>query len=253
VVTPEGVEDRFSEKIWRFPVTRFCYTPPHEDIPIRDAPFQNNGHITFGSFNKLSKLTDEVVAVWSEILAHVPEAKLMLKSRQLEDPEIRLTTQARFSQHGIPPKRLILEGVTNRNDYLEAFNRIDIALDPFPFPGGTTSADAIWMGVPVLTRKGENLISRQGEGILTSAKLTEWIATDNENYVRKAVAFATDLERLVELKKELRKRDESRPLYDADQFARDFEVLVRSIWKDYCKEKGVAIADSPVLDFSKWT
>ena len=251
VVTPPADESCFVEHIWRLPETRFCYTPPSTEVTVREAPVSRHGHVTFGSFNKLNKLTDRVMSVWARILEQVPDARLFLKAKQLDDADVRKGVEARFQHFGIAPERLILRGVTSRFEYLADFNQIDIALDPFPFPGGTTSADALWMGVPVLTLQGDSLISRQGEGIVRSANLSDWIATDEDDYVHKAVNFAQDHQALIQVKQSLRERVMTSPLFDTQRFARNFENAMGSIWGDYCRKAGLVASDAPKLDFSK--
>jgi predicted O-linked N-acetylglucosamine transferase (SPINDLY family) len=194
---PYGVESHYIEKLWRLPETRFCFTPPATHIPVSDPPYARNGFITFSCFNNLSKITDHVISVWSEILLKVPGAKLYLKAKQLGEYSVDEAVRLRFYKNGIESSRLILEGPSSRQDYLGAYNLVDIVLDPFPYPGGTTTLEALWMGVPVLTRKGNSILSRKGESIANNIGKNHWIAENDEEYVKKAVCWASDIDFLL--------------------------------------------------------
>jgi len=231
---PESEEAQFTEKIWRLPETRLCFTEPEVDIEVAPLPAQGNGYITFGCFNNLSKLNDGVVALWAQVLQAVPKSRLYLKAKQLNEASVKQSISYRFSAHGIPAERLTLEGPEPRENYLAAYNRVDIALDPFPFPGGTTSVESLWMGVPVLTLAGERFLSRQGVGILKNAGLPEWIATDTADYVKRAVEHAGDLTRLATLRHGLRQQVLASPIFDAARFAGHFEAALRGMWGQWC-------------------
>lgn len=167
-------------------------------------------------------------------LASVPNSRLFLKAKQINESSVRQNTIERFAVHGIDANRLILECPEPRKEYLAAYNRIDIALDPFPFPGGTTSVEGLWMGVPVLTLAGERFLSRQGVGILMNAGLPEWIAADADDYVARAVAHARDLQCLSNLRNGLRQQVLDSPIFDAPRFAKNFESALRGMWQAWC-------------------
>lgn len=228
---PESEELHFTEKIWRLPETRLCFTPPDIELDISPLPALTNGYITFGCFNNLTKMNDEVVALWSRVLASVSDSRLFLKAKQLTELEVREHTVARFAEHGIDADRLILEGPDSREKYLATYHQIDIALDPFPYTGGTTSVESLWMGVPVLTLAGESFLSRQGVGILMNANLPEWVAADEDDYVRRAALQAGDLQSLSALRNGLRQRLQTSPIMDARRFAIHFESAVRGMWE----------------------
>jgi predicted O-linked N-acetylglucosamine transferase (SPINDLY family) len=178
-------------------------------------------------------MNDDVVALWSRVLDAVPGSCLFLKSSQLKDASVRQVTINRFAVHGISADRLILEGSETRERYLCAYHRVDISLDPFPFPGGTTSVEGLWMGVPVLTLAGERFLSRQGVGILMNANLPEWIAADAGDYVARAVTHAGDLQKLAKLRKGLRQQVLASQLFDAPRFANNFENALRGMWTQW--------------------
>lgn len=230
-VAPPSEEGHFSEMVWRLPETYLCFTPPPVDIAVAPLPARASGTITFGCFNNLAKLNDAVVALWARVLHAVPDARLFLKTKQLASVDSGASMRARFGAHGIAPERLILEGASPRHELLAAYHRVDIALDPFPYPGGTTSVEAMWMGVPVLTRRGDRFLSRVGESIAHNAGLAEWIAADDDDYVARAVRHGADLDALDSLRAGLRERVMASPLFDAARFARHFERALWAMWE----------------------
>ena len=234
---PESEEIYFTETIWRLPDTRLCFTPPDINVTIRPLPALTEQRITFGCFNSLHKMSDAVVALWARVLAAVPDSRLFLKARQLYQPAAREAVIEQFSRHGIPPVRLILEGPSIRANYLAAYNRVDIGLDPFPYTGGTTTAEALWMGVPVLTLSGQHFLPRQGVGLLMNAGLPEWVASDADDYVARAVSHAGNLERLAVLRSQLREQVLASPVFDAARFAMHFEAALRGMWEKWCGEQ----------------
>lgn len=231
---PASEECHFTEKIWRLPETRLCFTPPDFDIPVGPLPALTNGIVTFGCFNNLAKMNDAVVALWSRILTAAPASRLFLKTKQLADASVREHTLSRFAAHGISAARITLEGPTPRADYLAAYRRVDIALDPFPYPGGTTTVEALWMGVPVLTLAGERFLSRQGVGLLMNAQLPEWVANDLDDYLARAIAHAQNLPRLAALRTQLRSQLLASPLCDGLRFAGHFALTLRGMWQAWC-------------------
>ncbi|MBK5969058.1 MULTISPECIES: tetratricopeptide repeat protein [Thiorhodovibrio] len=231
-VTPAGEEDHFSERVWRLPESYLCFSAPQEAPAVAALPARGAGTVTFGNFNNLAKMTERVVAVWARILHALPNARLFLKTKQLADPSAVAQARARFAAHGIGPERLRLEGPAPRAELLAAYAQVDIALDPFPYPGGTTSCEALWMGVPVLTKRGDRFLSHVGESIAHNAGLPEWIAADDADYVAKAVAFAADLDALAALRARLREQVAASPLFDAPRFARHFEAALRGMWDE---------------------
>lgn len=233
---PVAEEAHFVETVWRLPESYLCFTPPAVDVPVAPLPALTAGHITFGCFNNLAKMNDAVVALWARVLRAVPESRLFLKTRQLDEASVRLSVIQRFAAHGIDAGRLILEEGATRAELLAAYHRVDIALDPFPYPGGTTSVEAVWMGVPVLTLAGDRFLSHIGESILQNAGLPDWIAIDAEDYVARAAIHAGDRQRLALLRKALRQQVLASPLFDAPRFARHFETALRGMWTQWCNQ-----------------
>jgi predicted O-linked N-acetylglucosamine transferase (SPINDLY family) len=233
---PESEEVNFTEKIWRLPETRLCFTPPDVAMEVSPLPALSKGYVTFACCNNLPKMNDAVVALWARVLVAVPNSCLFLKAKQLDIDAVRQSTLERFVAHGIDPERLILEGPTRRAEYFSAYQRVDIALDPFPYTGGTTSVESLWMGVPVLTLAGKSFLSRQGVGLLMNAGLPEWIAEDHDDYVARAVSHAGDLQALSSLRSELRQRVLDSPIFDAPRFAQHFETALRGMWQKWCAD-----------------
>ncbi|MEI6732676.1 MAG: tetratricopeptide repeat protein [Comamonadaceae bacterium] len=233
---PEGEEVNFTEKIWRLPETRLCFTPPDADVEVNPLPALINGYLTFGCFNNLTKMNDQVVNLWARLLAALPDSRLFLKSAQFKEISTQQSVAERFAACGIVPTRLMMEGLSSRAEYLKTYQRVDIALDPFPYTGGTTTCEALWMGVPVMTLTGERFLSRQGVGLLMNAGLPEWIASNAEGYVARAVLHAADLKALALLRANLRQQVLASPLFDASRFASHFEAALRNMWQRWCTQ-----------------
>ncbi|KUZ15973.1 hypothetical protein WI69_07390 [Burkholderia diffusa] len=230
---PAGEAHHFTERPWRLPDSWLCFTPPAYDVAVGPLPMAANGSVTFGCFGKMVKISDEVVALWSRILHALPDARLLLKAHELGAGDLGQATLDRFARHGVRADRLILEGGSPRAEYFDAYNRIDIALSPFPYPGGTTTAEALWMGVPVLGMKGSRFVTHICESMLHAAGMSEWIADDEAAYLAKAVAFARDRDRLAALRATLRERTLASPLCDASRFARNLEDALHGMWACY--------------------
>lgn len=235
VVLPPGDEAYYIEKPLRLPGCYLCYTPPRETVAPSPPPMLQKGHLTFGCFNNLAKINDEVLAAWAAILSRLPDAQLLLKTAVLREAETAQKLRARFAAAGGDVGRLDLEGHSPRSDYFARYATVDFMLDPFPFPGGTTTAEAIHAGVPTLTRRGRGgMISRNGETLLSAVGLQDWIAADTAAYIEKAVTFARDRDGLAAI----RARLSLGPLGDAATYARGLEAAWRSIWRDWCSRQG---------------
>jgi len=235
-VTPMDEEQDFSERIKRLPECYFCFSPPEYDIEIAELPALRNGYITFGCFNNFSKVNNSVISLWARVLSAIPESKMYLKTSQLDNPEIVQNTIDLFAASGISSNRLVFEGRTERIDYLKSYNKVDITLDPFPYPGGATSVESLWMGVPVLTKKGNWFIAHNGETIARNSGQSHWIAQDEGDYLNKAINYSSDLTALARVRAGLRRQILGSPLFDAQRFARNFEQVMVDIWRDYLKQ-----------------
>jgi protein O-GlcNAc transferase len=237
VILPPGEEGFYVEKPWRMPDSYLCFTPPDIPIAVGALPAERSGTITFGSCNNVLKVNKLVVAEWSRLLRAFPNSRLLLRSALLSGDEIRHELARQFVAHGIAAERLTLLPIGRRAELLATYNEIDIALDTFPYGGGTTTVEALWMGVPVISRRGDRFSGRVSESILTAVGLPELVAADADDYIGKAVALAQDLPRLAALRSSLRNRVVGSPLCDAPRFTRHLEHAYRSMWRSWCTSK----------------
>ena len=233
---PIGMTEHLNtENLLRMPDIFCCYGIPGKVVSVREKPcFEDNGYITFGCFNTFTKVTDPVLRCWQRIMSRVPESRLLLEIRGIElNTKFREEVFARLHDSGLPMDRVILEPRKKENQFI-LYNRIDIALDPFPCAGGTTSMDTLWMGVPLITLAGGHFVSRMGVTILSNAGLSELIALTEDEYIEKAVEIALDLDKLQRIRAGLRAKVMASPLMDGDRFTRNLEKAYRRIWQDWC-------------------
>lgn len=236
---PERLDAQFTERIWRLPETRLCFTPPDADVPVSALPSSHGQTFTFGCFNNLTKMGDEVVALWARVLQAVPGSRLMLKASQFDEASVCDDVRARFAAQGVAGDSLLLSGRSSREDYLKAYHQVDIGLDPFPFTGGTTTVESLWMGVPVLTLAGDRLLARQGVGMMVNAGLPDWVVDSADAYVERARALAADAAALAALRARLREQVLASPLFDAPRFAMHLEQALRGMWQERCRGAGL--------------
>lgn len=241
-VIPAEDDWQWSETPWLLPGTYLCFSRPDVGLAVAPPPAAGQGRITFGSANNINKLSDQSVELWARVLHAVPGSRLLLHSNSLSDPVTVSRTLGRFAAHGIEESRLQLAGnQPSDSHHLARYGDIDIALDTFPYSGCTTTMEALWMGVPVLTLHGDRYVARMSENILHNVGMADWIASDADAYVAKAAAFAADLEGLTTLRAGLRQRLEASPMMDAPHFARSFEAALRGMWRAWCAtQTGVA-------------
>jgi predicted O-linked N-acetylglucosamine transferase (SPINDLY family) len=223
-----------AEKPVRLPDCWCCYQPIGESPEITALPALTAKGVTFGSLNNFAKVHDSVLALWARVLDAVKGSRLLMFC---PEGQARERVQAFFAARGIATQRLDIVGIVSRHEYLTLYQRIDIALDPFPYNGMTTTCDALWMGAPVLTLPGAMPASRAGLSILTSVGLSELAASSEDDYVRIAVKLAMDLPRLADLRATMRPRMLASPLMDAPRFARNVEAAYRSMWQAWCAER----------------
>lgn len=231
VSVPADHQDQFTEPLWYLPETRLCFTPPDEAPPVSEAPCTARGYITFGSFQTMGKINNAVLDVWAEILRATPNAQLRVQNAALRDAEVAQELRMRLAQRGVTPERVQTQGPTPRSAYLAAHQDIDIILDTFPYPGGTTTCEALWMGVPTVTLSGETLIARQGTSMLSAAGLPDWVAETPADYVALACQKASDPMTLAQLRLDLRERVRTSPLFDGQLFAQRFCEAMWEIWR----------------------
>jgi predicted O-linked N-acetylglucosamine transferase (SPINDLY family) len=238
VMVPRGGAERFTERVIRLP--SFYAHAPLDDAPEPGPPpLLRNGYPTFASFNAPAKLNDAVLSLWARLLLRVPEARLVLKYRaHFLVPALRRRVLAAFAAHGVEPARITLpeEAAQQRAAHLARYREVDIALDPFPFCGSTTSFEALWMGVPVVTLPGTNMISRWSASLLKVGGATDLIAATPEDYLAIAAGLARDPARLTGLRAGLRGRLAASSLCDGPAKARQIERLYRAIWRRWCRQ-----------------
>jgi predicted O-linked N-acetylglucosamine transferase (SPINDLY family) len=229
---PPGLTDSLhTERLERLPTTFFCYQPSSYAPEVGPLPAERNGYVTFGSVNAFTKITPQVLDVWAQILLRVPGARLMIRGDMTNSLRERL--QQLFAGHGIAAERLELVNRLPRPAYLELISRLDIALDPIPFNGHTTTCDCLWQGVPVVTLSGDTYVSRFGGSGLATLGLSELITRTPEEYRDCAVALAGDLKRLSEHRATLRARMAASPLLDFKGFTANLEAAYLRMWDDY--------------------
>lgn len=234
--TPAGSPQRFAEQLIFLPETRLCWTPPEFAPPVAVPPLGRYGRITFGSYNRADKLNPGLLAVWARILAHVPQARLLLKGVAYAQSEVRRHFGERFARLGVSSDRIEWRGPSSHAELLAEYAEIDIALDTTPYNGGATTCDALWMGVPVIALRAERMIARQSAAMLDCIGHGEFVADSLEGYVELAVGLAADSARLAALRTELRDAMMQSPLCDGRRFARDFAAALRKVWRLRCQE-----------------
>ena len=232
VGVPESHQGQFTETVKYLPNTRFCFSAPLFTIPVEPLPALSKGYLTFGCFQNLSKISDEALTVWKAILTQLPDAKIRFQCKQLRDKTMTSYFYQRLLTFGFKTEQISLHSATNRDAYLIAHHSIDFILDTFPYTGGTTTCEALWMGVPTLTLAGDTLLARQGASLLASAGLNEWIANDITVYQQKALSFASDLHYLSALRSQLREQVLRSPLFDAKTFAHHFGRALWEMWEE---------------------
>lgn len=236
---PVGLTDAFyAERLIRLPHGFLCYRPDENSPQVKDFPALTTGHVTFGSFNNLAKVTDAMIALWCRILGAVPGSRFVFKSKAFAEPTVRARIEEAFSEQGVELSRVdLLAWVPSTEGHLGVYSSIDIALDTFPYHGTTTTFEALWMGVPVVTLAGEVHAARVGVSILSRMGLPELIAQAPDDYVRIAVELAGDWPRLQELRQTMRLRMEEKGLMDAKIITRELESAYQDMWRTYCDKQ----------------
>ena len=232
--TPPDLAHLYSERLLSLPDGYVCYSPPAYAPDTAPSPALANGYVTFGCFNNLAKITPRVIAVWSEILHRVPDARLILKTHQFSDGATANRVRAAFAHHGIEPGRIGLRGASPHRAFLAEYNDIDIVLDPFPYSGGLTTCEALWMGVPTITMPGESFAARHSLSHMSNAGLPDWVAMDAAAYIAMAVARAGNIAEMAAARTGLRARVKASPLCDAARFGRNLGDALRFAWRDWC-------------------
>jgi protein O-GlcNAc transferase len=242
---PEGSEAQFVEPIISLPTGRFCFQPvPWAPATVAPPPYLKSGHVTFGCFNNTAKINAEVYDVWARILVAIPNATLILKWRTFADDLLCQTVRDCFAQRGVAPERVELRGASFHVDVLREYADIDIALDPFPFTGGLTSCEALWMGVPVVTWPQSRVVSRQTFALLSAIGLPELVAGNADDYVCIAVALAKDRKRLASLRSGMRKRMLASQLMDVNGFTHQLEQCLIDLYQNVAAREKLPVMNT---------
>ncbi|HSH73182.1 MAG TPA: tetratricopeptide repeat protein [Methylophilaceae bacterium] len=229
---PEGIAERYhTEKLLRLPNTQWCFNKPRQLIDVSPLPALTNKFITFGSFNRYSKLSEKILSLWAKLLIQIAGSKLVIA----DVPEIELESiREFFTSKNININRLEFYGRMSTESFRELHHKVDIGLDSHPYSGGTTTCESLWMGVPTLTLVGETSISRSTSSLMQTLKLPAWITYTEEEFLKAAILHMSDLQKLATLRFNLREQVESSSIMDASQFTKDLENAFRGVWKEKC-------------------
>jgi protein O-GlcNAc transferase len=230
---------QFTEAVWSLPDCRLCFTAPVDAPQVSELPALSREHVTFACFQNLPKITDDLLEAWAEILGSCPSARLRVQSMGLASEESRVDFSERAQSCGIPALRLDVYPPVSRSEYLENHADVDILLDTFGFPGGTTTCEALWMGVPTVTLAGNTLLSRQGASLLTAAGLSSWVTTSRDAYIQQAIERTENTDALAQLRSGLRQQVAKSSLYDAEPFAHN---LISALWGMWQAKGGLSRA-----------
>lgn len=234
-VIPVGEEQYYVERVERLPDHYVCFEEPRFEVePVAN---RKAGHeFTFGCFNNMPKICSAVIETWASILRQTEHSRLVIKTPSLDDPWVRKCMLEKFSAHGVSEERIHLQGHSPRKEFLNAYKQIDVSLDPFPFNGGITSLESLWMGVPVLTVKGDRFTAHASESFLCAVGLESLVAPSRNAYIDLACRLATDPEMLNEFRRDLRVRLLSSPLGKHQQFTKDLEDVYGKMWTRFSKD-----------------
>jgi predicted O-linked N-acetylglucosamine transferase (SPINDLY family) len=231
------MDDLYTETLVRLPHSQWCYRPIVSMDGSSTPPLKQNGYVTFGSFNQLKKISPSTLKIWAEILSRLPNARLVMAGGAEVNARERILQQ--FAAAGVAVDRVTFLSHVAANEYFRRFGDVDVALDPVPYSGCTTTFDTLWMGVPVITLAGTMPASRVTAAILSALDLREWIAATAEDYVELAERLSRDNHLITGLRATLRQRLRDSPLMDEVCFARDMEQAYRHMWKSWCGNRGM--------------
>lgn len=240
IETPPGVDNFYTEKLIRLPNDYICYAMPNKTPEVQALPALKNDYITFGCFNNPTKTNDVLLAEWAKLMHCLPASRLFLKGHQYNSPELCDRIRDTLASHGVSNERLTIEGPSRHFELLEAYNRVDIALDPWPYSGGLTTCEAMLMGVPVVTMPGPTFAGRHSATHLTNAGMPELVTNSWDEYRQRIIGLASDLQSLSTIRTHLRDILLQSPVCDGPNFAKHFTAAMRAIWQRYCEGKAPA-------------
>lgn len=230
---PQNMQKQYTESIQYIPDTRFCYSSPRIDVPVNDLPAKHNSYITFGAYHSYAKVSDEVIELWASILKDLPTSRLHWQTKAFCDQCLIEQTHQKFKGIGIDPKRIDLIGFMTRQAYLESYHKVDFILDCFPFSACTTTCDGLWMGVPTLTIPDKRVGGRQGASLMNAVGMPNWIASDKNEFVSKAIKFANNVDELALIRSQLRQQLLQSTLGDGKKFTKNLENVFIDILKKH--------------------
>lgn len=237
IETPIGEDEFYTENIIRLPDDYICYNPPSYTPDVAQLPALHNDYITLGCFNNPTKINEVLLKEWARILHSLPNSRLFLKGLQFGSKKLRQNVMQTLTSEGINDARITIEGPSNHDELLKTYNKIDIALDPWPYSGGLTTCEALFMGVPVVTLSGPTFAGRHSATHLTNVCLSQLVAEDWQQYHDIVVNLASDLDNLANIRTHLRTALLESPVCDAPRFARNFSNAMRAIWQRHCEGK----------------
>jgi predicted O-linked N-acetylglucosamine transferase (SPINDLY family) len=234
ITNPPEYDAYFSEKVFRLLGCRFCYQPVTYDLTVAVTPALHNGYLTFGSFNSIQKISSNMIELWSRLLLEIPNARIILKSLSFENDSVVADFFRKFAAHGVTAERIELRPYSKHMNMMAEYGDIDIALDTFPYNGGATTCEALWMGVPVVTLEGETPISRQSKAFLHTIGYPEWVATTADEYIEVVRGLTSNLGSLQKIRAGLRQKMLGSPLCDGKAFTEQLEAAYRQMWQSWC-------------------
>jgi predicted O-linked N-acetylglucosamine transferase (SPINDLY family) len=238
IADPPGMKEaQYTEQLVRLPRAFFAYLVPTGAPDVGPLPAAASGHVTFAVLTNFAKVRPAMMALWAQVLRAVPNSRLLIQAKSLNDAGVRAATEKIFAKHGVPAGRLELRGWVDFPEYLRLFAGIDVVLDTFPFAGHTTSCHALWMGAPLVTLAGSRHAARVGASLMAAVGLPELVAGTPEQYAAIAAGLAGDLTRLMRLRMGMRERLRASALCDEGRFMRNLETAYRLIWQRWCDRR----------------
>jgi predicted O-linked N-acetylglucosamine transferase (SPINDLY family) len=232
VFIPQSARHLLAEKVYDLPC--LITIDPILDLPASEPPMLRNGHVTFGVFNRIYKISDEAIRVWSKVMREVTGSKIIIKHTLLDDPMLRDNLIARFVAQGVAEENVTCLGSTPRHEHLRAFANVDISLDTFPQNGGVSTWESLYAGVPVVAKLGNGSSSRAGGSIVAAVGLGDWVADDDEGYAAIACKYAAQPAHLAKLRADLPAQIANSPAGNIEIYTREVEAGYRQFWRDYC-------------------